>query len=77
MSTGASLAPDQPLEYERDDLADDIDYLAQFPQATAARDLDLTERGWRKVIKIRPKSKATTVDRIRETAERYRLRFSG
>jgi hypothetical protein len=34
----------------------------------------LTERGWRKIIKIRPNSKGTTVERIREVAALYRSR---
>ena len=29
---GAALEPEQPIEYERDDLAEDIEYLATFPQ---------------------------------------------
>ncbi len=69
---GAALVPELPIEYERDDLAEDIDYLARFPQIATARDLGLTERGWRKIIKTRPKSKAVTVERIREVAARYR-----
>jgi hypothetical protein len=72
---GASLEPELPIEYERDDLAEDIEYLATFPQAATARDLGLTERGWRKIIKRRPNSKAATVDRIREIAALYRVRF--
>jgi hypothetical protein len=71
---GAALEPEQPIEYERDDLAKDIEYLATFPQMATARDLGLTERGWRKVIKIRPSSKTTTVERIREVATMYRLK---
>jgi hypothetical protein len=47
--------------------------LATFPQAATARDLGLTERGWRKIIKVRPSSKAATVERIREVATQYRL----
>ena len=66
--------PEQPVEYERDDLAEDIEYLATFPQVATARDLGLTERGWRKIIKRRPNSKAATVDRIREVAALYRSR---
>ena len=72
---GASLEPDQPVEYERDDLAADIEYLATFPQAKMASDLGLTERGWRKIIKIRPNPKGTTVERIREVAALYRSRL--
>ncbi|MFY9737874.1 MAG: hypothetical protein WAK11_02370 [Candidatus Cybelea sp.] len=70
---GASLEPDQPVEYERDDLAADIDYLATFPQVATARDLGLTERGWRKIIRVRPKSRDTTVQRIKEIATLYRI----
>jgi hypothetical protein len=70
---GAALEPDQPVEYERHDLAADIEYLATFPQAATASDLGLTERGWRKIIKIRPNSKGTTVARIREVAALYRV----
>jgi hypothetical protein len=64
------------IEYERDDLAEDIEYLATFPQAATARDLGLTGRGWRKIIKLRPNSKAATVERIREVAALYRVRFT-
>lgn len=65
---GAALKPDLPVEYERDDLTEDIKYLATFPQAKMASDLGLTERGWRKIIKVRPNSKVATVERIREVA---------
>jgi|HubBroStandDraft_4_1064222.scaffolds.fasta_scaffold14942_3 hypothetical protein len=34
-----------------DELADDISYLAPFPQEATARDLRLTARGWRNLIK--------------------------
>jgi hypothetical protein len=46
-----------------------------FSQAATTRDLGLTERGRRKVIKTRPNSKPTTVERIREIAALYRTRF--
>jgi hypothetical protein len=70
---GASLERDQPVEYERDDLGADIEYLATFPQAATASDLGLTERGWRKIVLTRPTSKPTTVERLRETAASYRV----
>jgi hypothetical protein len=41
---GASLERDRPIEYERDDLAQEIDYLATFPQDATARDLAPTGR---------------------------------
>jgi hypothetical protein len=69
---GATLEPDQPVEYECDELAGDIDYLAQFPQAATARDLSLTERGWRKIIKRNVKPLATTAERIQNVAQEYR-----
>jgi len=69
---GAALEPEQPIEYERDDLARDVEYLAAFPQAATARDLGLTERGWRKIIKSDVAPLARTVARIRETAAAYR-----
>ena len=72
---GAALEPEQPVEYERDNLAEDIEYLATFPQAATAWDLKLTQRGWRKIIKVRPNSKAATVGRIREVAALHRARF--
>jgi hypothetical protein len=69
---GATLEPDQPVEYEGDELAKDIDYLAQFPQVATARDLGLTERGWRKIIKGVVEPLATTAERIQELAEQRR-----
>jgi hypothetical protein len=69
---GASLEPDQAVEYERDDLAEDIAYLATFQQAATARDLGLTERGWRKVAKRQVKPRSATVVRIKTLAERTR-----
>jgi hypothetical protein len=66
---GAALEPEQPVEYERDDLAEDIAYLAQFPQAATARDLRLTERGWRKIIKGDVTPLAATAEKIREVAQ--------
>ena len=52
---GASLERDQPVEYARDDLTEDIQYLAGFPQEATARDLGLTERGWRNLINAQSK----------------------
>jgi hypothetical protein len=68
---GASLEPELPVEYESDQLTDDIDYLAQFPQEPTARDLGLTERGWRRIIKGEVRPLAATAKAIREVAERY------
>jgi hypothetical protein len=70
---GATLESDQPIEYECDKLAEDIEYLAQFPQVATARDLSLTERGWRKIIKDKVKPLATTAERIQLLAEQRRI----
>ena len=70
----ATLEPDQPVEYECDELADDIDYLAQFPQAAIADALGITERGWRKIIKGDMEPLPITAERIRELAGRHRSR---
>jgi len=71
---GAALEPEQPIEYERDDLAEDIEYLARLPQAATASDLGLSERGWRKIIKGDVTPLAATAERIREVAEMHRSR---
>lgn len=70
---GATLEPDAPVEYERDELAEDIEYLALFPQAATANDLGVTERGWRKIIKGKVTPLPSTAERIRELAESRRL----
>jgi hypothetical protein len=69
-----SLEPDQPVEYERDDLGADIEYSQRSRKRRRPAISALTERGWRKIIKIRPNSKGTTVERIREVAALYRSR---
>jgi hypothetical protein len=71
---GAALKPELPVEYERDDLAENIAYLTQFPRAVTARDLGLTERGWRKIMKGDVTPLAATAERIREVAEMRRSR---
>ena len=71
---GASLTPDRPVEYEFDELADDIDYLAQFPQRATAHDLGLTERGWRNLIKLISQPSKKTAERIAQIATEYRVK---
>jgi hypothetical protein len=70
----ASLEPDQPIEYRRDELAADIDYLAYFPQEAIAAELGLTVRGWRNLVKGASAPRRGTVKRIREIATKYALR---
>jgi predicted transcriptional regulator len=69
---GAVLEREQPIEYEHDTLADDIDYLAKLPQAATAQDLGITERGWRKILKGDVEPLPATRARIRELANRRR-----
>ena len=70
---GATLETGHPVEYECDELAEDVDYLAQFPQVATARDLGLSERGWRKIIKGEGEPLAATAERIQELAEQRRI----
>lgn len=75
---GVSLEPDHPLEYGRDGLVDDIAYLARFSQEETARDLGLTARGWRNVVKGHSHPRAATAESISRVAEDYRVqRLSG
>jgi hypothetical protein len=69
---GASLKPDQPIEYGGDDLADHIAYLGSFPQETTARDLGLSRRRWRDLVKGRAKPHSRTAERIARIAAQYR-----
>lgn len=70
---GASLEPDQPVEYERDELADDIEYLVRFPQEATARALRLTARGWRNLIKGASRPREKTAERTGELANQRRV----
>jgi hypothetical protein len=72
---GASLENDEPIEYERDDLAEDIAYLATFPKEKTAHDLGLTVRGWYNLVKGASKARRTTAERIAQVATRYRLDY--
>jgi hypothetical protein len=69
---GATLEPDRPVEYDCDELAKDIEYLAQFPQAATARELGLTVRGWRNLLKGISRPRGTTAEGIRELGEQRR-----
>jgi hypothetical protein len=46
--------------------------LAQFPQVATARDLGLSERGWRKIIKGDVTTLAETAERIGLVADMRR-----
>ena len=51
MRIGKEVDRFDPIEYECDEVAADIDFLASFPQEPTARDLGLTARRWRNIIK--------------------------
>jgi hypothetical protein len=72
---GAALEPEQPIEYERDDLAEDIGYLAAFPQEPTADDLGLSPRRWRDILKGKAKPHRATGEAISRIASQYRLRL--
>lgn len=63
---GASLEPDRPVEYERDELTAAIAYLADLPQEAVASELGLSVRGWRSLVKGVSKPRSTTAKRIRQ-----------
>ena len=62
-----------PVEYERDELAEAIDYLATFPREPTANDLGLTVRGWFKLVNGLATPRDETAARVREIAAEYRL----
>lgn len=70
---GATLEPDEPVEYDRDELDGDIDYLAQFPQAEVASEIGMSERRWRDIVKGVSQPRGATAERIRVLAAKRRL----
>jgi hypothetical protein len=66
---GASLEPEQAIEYERDDLAEAIAYLAKFPQAVIAGEIGMSERRWRDIANANAKPREATARRIARTAQ--------
>lgn len=69
---GAALEPEQPIEYERDELAEHIDYLAQFPQKDVARNIGMSERRWRDIAQGKTEPRASTAGRISRVANERR-----
>jgi hypothetical protein len=66
---GADLDADQPIEYERNDLRECIDYLALFPQAKVANEIGVSDRAWRSIIKAASQPRPTTAKHIRRVAQ--------
>jgi hypothetical protein len=67
---GAELEADQPIEYERNDLLECIDYLARFPQVKIAEEMGVSDRAWRSVVKGISQPRLKTAERIRWLAAR-------
>jgi len=61
---GASLDQDGPVVYERDDLRSDIAFLAQFPQEQVARELRISVRRWRDILKGKARPRKATKNAI-------------
>jgi hypothetical protein len=62
---GIPLEPDQPVEYEGDDLAEDIAFLATSPQELVAERLGLSSRRWRDVLKALQPAKMATLNTLK------------
>jgi hypothetical protein len=69
---GAALEPEQPIEYARDDLAEDIAYLAQFSRAEIAAEIGMTERRWRDIARGITRPRDATATRIAAAATERR-----
>ncbi len=74
---GASLVPERPVEYERDDLADDIAHLSQFPQKPVAAAIGISERRWRDIANAKTKPRQATAARIARVANEHRFHSGG
>lgn len=70
---GATLADQPPIEYANDELANDVAFLAQHPQESTARDIGLSQRRWRDIVKHRAKPHRRIALRIARVAAKYRL----
>lgn len=73
---GASLEGDGPKEFERESLAEDIAVLATLPQESAAREIGITARRWRDLVKGKSQPRGATAESIACVAGGYRLSSS-
>jgi hypothetical protein len=70
---GATLEPDQPVEFDHDELAEAIAYLAQLPQKAIAAEIGMSERRWRDIAQGKTKPRTGTAERIRCAANEHRV----
>jgi hypothetical protein len=68
---GASLEPEQPMNYDRDDLSEDIAYLAEFSQAAITREIGMSERRWRDIVQGKTTPRDSRAERIQAIAMDY------
>ena len=61
---GATLTPGQPVEYEYDDLAEDIAYLAAFSLKYTALDIGVSARRWADIVKNVAKPRTRVAESI-------------
>jgi hypothetical protein len=66
---GSSLTSVLPVEYERDNLAECIALLAEYPQKEIALALNISERAWRNIVKMTSHPHRDTSRRIKALAE--------
>jgi hypothetical protein len=69
---GATLEADRPVEYDCDELAEDIGYLAQLPQKAIAREIGMSERRWRDIAQGKTQPRDVTAARIKSVAGKRR-----
>jgi hypothetical protein len=70
---GATLDDEGPKEFERESLADDIGFLATFPQESTAREVGISERRWRDIVKGNASPRGATAESIARVAAEYRV----
>ena len=68
----ATLDEERPVGYERNDLQESIDHLAQFPRANVAKAIGISERAWRSIIKGSSQPRPPMERRIRLLVARER-----
>jgi hypothetical protein len=67
----AALESELPVDYGRDDLAEDVAYLAQFPQEATAAEIGISERRWRDIATGKSVPREATARRIARAAQEH------
>lgn len=73
---GATLEDKEPIEYEYEGLVDDIAFLARHPQEGMAREIGISVRRWRDIVKGDAKPRGHTVERIARVSAGRRFSLS-